>query len=49
MTVLELREMLQHCLGDLEVTAVDVYGEGTFPIKGVIFNDDGVQLTGEEK
>ena len=33
---------------DVKVTASDTYGEGgAFPITGIIYNDDGVELTSE--
>ncbi len=33
---------------DIEVTASDTYGEcGVFPITGIIYNNDGVELTSE--
>ena len=31
------------------VVASDIYNEGTFTISGMIYNEDGVELTGEEK
>lgn len=54
MTIDQLIELLQRIQKEhperrpMSVQAVDVYGEGEFPIKGVIWNSDMVTLTGEE-
>lgn len=47
MTVKELIDMLSEANPDAKVTACDLYSEGEFNITGMIYNDDGVELTGE--
>ena len=48
MTVRELIEALERLNPEAVVSAVDVYGEGRYPIKGLVFNEQVVDLTGEE-
>ena len=48
MTVRELITLLFRTQNlDVKVTASDTYNEGTFPITGIIYNNDGVELTSE--
>ena len=49
MTVLELINMLQTSGTnvDAKVVATDLYNEGTFPITGMIYNSNEIELTGE--
>ena len=47
MTVKELIEMLEKVEPDAEVTAGDIYGEGEFPVTGMVYNQESVELTGE--
>ncbi len=47
MIVRELLEMLSNVNLDAEVTASDVYGEGTFVITGMLYAGAHVDLTGE--
>ena len=47
-TARELISMLSELPNlDVEVTASDTYGEGTFPILGMIYDSNSVELTGE--
>ena len=48
MTVLELYKLIKDLSPNAEVFATDLYGEGTFKITGLIYNNDEVELTGEE-
>lgn len=49
MTVRELIEMLKTAKLDAEVTAGDIYGEGEFPITGMTYDANRVELTGERE
>ena len=48
MTVRELITMLMKVNMDAVVTASDIYDDGTFSITGMVFNEAGVDLTGED-
>ncbi len=49
MTVRELIGMLYSVPNlDVEVTASDTYGEGVFEITSMIFNNDSIELTGDQ-
>lgn len=51
MRVRELIAMLKEVDEEAEVVAVDVYGEGRFPITGMVYGGDvdEVELSGEER
>ena len=47
MTVKRLIALLSRCHPDAKVWASDIYGEGEFPVKGAVYDDQYVTLSGE--
>ena len=47
MTVKEVIEMLGKADPEAEVHAADIYGEGIFPITGMVYDAEHFDMTGE--